>query len=198
MDIKHMGVPGQEWYKNKADRYQKHARYAMGRAKPAASGKKNECRNKVDTLFKQMQQDITYSEYTSLQSPEQTAKKKSGSCHDQVMYELDALKKAGVDAKARFVIEYDDNGQGGTTHSYVYVNNGDHVLWLENAWGGKEGVHSFKSVDAIERYIFRSQMKGEFGDPKKFPNLEFADFIPEHHKPGEGLGDLVNICLNEE
>lgn len=39
--ICHYGVPGQEWYKNKADRYQPHAKYAMGRPNPKAGSKRS-------------------------------------------------------------------------------------------------------------------------------------------------------------
>lgn len=40
--ICHHGVKGQEWYKNKADRWQSHARYAMGKSGPGKEKKFDE------------------------------------------------------------------------------------------------------------------------------------------------------------
>ena len=52
-----------------------------------------------------------YTEFTTLQTPKVTAKKRSGSCHDQVMYEVDQLKRMGFKPETTFVFEHDGKGK---------------------------------------------------------------------------------------
>lgn len=57
----------------------------------------------------------------------------SGSCHDQVMFELKELRRMGTKPKAIFFMEYNDTGQGGMTHSFVYYEDKNNLYWLEHA-----------------------------------------------------------------
>ena len=139
---------------------------------------------------------IGYKEFDKLQSPEETRRRGAGSCHDQVIYELDRLNKAGVKAHARFMIEYNPKtGQGGTTHSYVYIPTKSGVYWLENSYRGQEGLHKFNSVGDIEKNFRKLRKKGSWGNYKRFSNVEFQDFNPRDHKYGEDLQTLINRTL---
>ena len=74
-----------------------------------------------EELLKWMNQNIRYSNFTKLKSPEEVFTSKSGSCHDQVMFEMYCLRKMGLTPKAEFFIEYHPHKtQGGMTHSFVY------------------------------------------------------------------------------
>lgn len=140
-----------------------------------------------------------YKEFDRLMSPDSVGKTKSGSCHDQVMYELQQLRRMGYDPKAEFVIEYNPKtNSGGTTHSFVYYNDGNKTVWFENAWGGREGVHAYRNLKDIRNSINRLHKNGEFGSGKEFSKLEFAPFVDSHHQIGESLQDLVDICLDEK
>lgn len=138
---------------------------------------------------------ISYSDYTKLQSPEETLRKRSGSCHDQVILELDELRKSGIDAKARFLIEYDPKtGQGGTTHSFVYFNQNGKTYWLENAWGGREGLHEYDSLKDVEKDIAKFMKEERGNHPSQFTNIQFSNFGT--HEYGENLQEFVNRALS--
>lgn len=107
-----------------------------------------------EDLLKWMNQNIRYSNFTKLKSPEEVYTSKSGSCHDQVMFEMYYLRKMGLNPKAEFFIEYHPHKtQGGMTHSFVYYKKDGKVCWFEHAWGGMEGIHVFKSLGTIKKYI---------------------------------------------
>ena len=143
-------------------------------------------------LLKHMN-SFAYTEFDRLQSAEETEKLKSGSCHDQVMYELKQLRKLGIKPDAKFIIEYDpETNQGGTTHSFVYYKDGDNIVWFENAWEDQKGLHKFESEQALEDYIRKNW---KTSDNQKYTELEFSDFKESKHKAGESLQELVNICL---
>lgn len=164
---------------------------------PWGSGKKdnNKTIRSPEDLSEYMKKHFRYAEFTTLKSPEQTAKDMSGSCHDQTLYELTELKKIGKKPKAMFVIEYDEqSGQGGMTHSFAYWNEDGKIRYLENAWGNHEGIKTFRNLEALQMYFWHSKLNGEFGN-KKFSDLEFGDFDPEKLKPGMTLQELVDTCL---
>ena len=143
-----------------------------------------------------MKNNIGYSEYTRLKSPIEVKRSKSGSCHDQVMLALSELKKMGLKPKAEFLIEYNPKSNaGGMTHSLVHYEKNGKTYWLENAWGGKEGVHEFSSLDDIKKSISTSHKTGEMGDVNSFPKLEWAT-LKENHIPGETLSEFVNKTLS--
>lgn len=138
-----------------------------------------------------------YSEFTRLKSPDEVEKSKSGSCHDQVMYELRELRKMGLDPKAMFIMEVDEKtGQGGMTHSLVYFKDNNHTYYLENAWEGNRGLHVMKTDLDIKKRIKRAHNNGSFGAKSQFNTLLFSDFHEERHKIGEDLQELVDRCLD--
>jgi hypothetical protein len=138
---------------------------------------------------------IKYKNFTNLMSPEDVKKSKKGSCHDQVMFEMSELRKIGIRPKATFVMECSDDGQGGMTHSFVHYKDGSNIVWLENAWKDKAGIHKYKSLNAIKREIRSAHKSGRFGNSKKYKNLVFGEFDDTKHKPGESLQELVNKCV---
>ena len=56
-----------------------------------------------EELLKWMNQNIRYSNFTKLKSPEEVFTSKSGSCHDQVMFEMYCLRKMGLSPKGVLV-----------------------------------------------------------------------------------------------
>lgn len=141
-----------------------------------------------------MHQNIKYKEYTKLMSHDEVLNEKKGSCHDQVMFELEELRLMKLNPKALFFIEYNGN-QGGMTHSFVYYEKGNDLYWFENAWGLYAGIHKFKSLKDIKDFIKDQHTKGKLGNNKKYPDIEITTF--KHHSPGESLNDLVQIALSE-
>lgn len=123
----------------------------------------------------------------------QNQKDKSGNCHDQTFYEMEMLKKMGKNPKAMFLIEADDQGQGGMTHSFVYYKEDKKIKYLENAWGGHEGIKEFDKVNDIKDYFKSSHSKGEFGDGGRFNQLYFGDFKGQ---PGDSLQEIVDKSLS--
>ena len=147
-----------------------------------------------EELLKWMNQNIRYSEFTKLKSPEEVYTSKSGSCHDQVMFEMYYLRKMGLKPKAEFFIEYHPHkAQGGMTHSFVYYKKDGKVCWFEHAWEGMEGIHVFKSLGTIKKYIREKHKRGDFGNYNEYPMLEFKNM--GSHKPGETLGELVSKII---
>lgn len=190
--LAHHGVKGQKWGVR---------RYQNQDGSLTVNGKKHYTHDlkSANELSSYMKNNIKYSEFTKLKSAEEVERTKSGSCHDQVMYEMKKLRELGYKPKAQFVIEYDSKtGQGGTTHSFVYFKNGDQTVWFENAWGGNEGVHRYSSLKDIKQDIRTKQKNGEFGDSKKYSKLEFSDFKPDKQKPGSSLQEVVDVALTKE
>lgn len=137
----------------------------------------------------------TYKEYTKLQSPEKTQKTRSGSCHDQAIFEADQLRRMGFNPKTIFFMEHDGKGQVGTTHTFVHYKNGKKEIWFENAWGGREGIHEYNSLDDIYKEIEKAHARGETGNPKRYPETDFTEFDWTKHQPGEDLQEYMDTCF---
>lgn len=135
--------------------------------------------------------DIKYKNFKKLMSPDEVRKQKSGSCHDQVMLELDELRKAGLDPHALFVMEHKGN-KGGMTHSLVYFIKNNKVYWIENAWAEKAGIREFDSLNAIKKEIKQEHANGNFGNKKNYSDLSFGDFNDKDQKIGETLQELID------
>lgn len=150
-------------------------------------------------LFKWMKSNIGYDwNSKSLKSHDQVMQDKSGNCHDQVMFELEELKRLGLSPKAMFLIEYNNEGKGNTavTHSFVYwKNKNNKYVWFENAWQDQAGLKEFDSLQNLKQSIIDSHNKGEWGNNNQYPEIEFANF--GSHDPGESLSELVDKCLEE-
>lgn len=142
-------------------------------------------------LVNSMQKKIKYKNFDKLMTPEEVQASKSGSCHDQVMYELKKLQELGLSPKALFVME-SSGIQGGMTHSLVYFYKNNKVYWVENAWTERAGVHAYNTIDDIKKEIKKAHASGEFGDKTKYSDLSFGDFNANAQKPGETLQELVD------
>ena len=139
---------------------------------------------------------LKYRNYTRLLRPETTLRE-GGSCHDQVMLELQELRRMGLKPKAKFLMEYNDNNQGGMTHSFVYFKKNKKTYWFENAWSERAGIHEYKSVKDIQKEIRKAHKTGEYGDIKKYPHIVFTDFNEQNHKYGENLQEFVDRCFKK-
>lgn len=138
-----------------------------------------------------------YKEFDKLMSPEEVERTGRGSCHDQVMYEMDKLRKMGLNPKATFVMEVTDGGQGGMTHSYVTFKRGNKTYWIEPAstWPDKSGINEFNSSGDVRKAFRDAHKSGEFGNKSSYKNLIFQDFDDRKHTPGETLEEFVEKCL---
>lgn len=148
--------------------------------------------NNPKVLSKWMRSNIHYANFTKLKSHDEVLKTKCGSCHDQVMFELEELK--GIGAKAIFLMEYNDvESSNAVTHSFVYYINKGKYYWFENAWSGQEGIHEFNSHNEMIQYIRDLHDEGKFGNVKQYPKLFFTNF--GKHTPGETLSEFVTKCI---
>lgn len=177
--LMHYGIQGMKW---------------GVRRTPEQLGHIHESHHNYENEFSARMKKVKYKNFTKLQSPKQTMKN-GGSCHDQTFAELKQLRKLGYKPKAMFVMEVDDKGQGGMTHSFVYYKKGDKTRWFENAWGDRAGIHDFDSIKDIQKEFRISHKNGSFGNNKMYNNLVFSDFHEDKHKVGETLGEFVNVCL---
>lgn len=141
----------------------------------------------ANSLSKWMKRNIKYSNMTKLMSPEELVNKKSGCCHDQVLFELTALRALGYRPKAWFVYEGTSDGKGGETHSYITFTDKDGKLyWFENAWSDMAGIHK---IDNEYEFFLDMHSNGKWGNIKKYPEEDISVF---RGKPGMTLQDLVN------
>lgn len=146
------------------------------------------------TLQRWMKNNIRYKNFSQLMTPREVLKKKTGSCHDQVVFEIAALKALGYSPSAYFVLEHDDkpnNSQGGETHSYVVVKDNGKLYWLENAWDQYAGVNEITNP----KFIKQAHKERVWGDSNKFKQLEVVRFAGQ---PGDSLQQLVDHCFNDK
>lgn len=187
MYLMHHGIKGQKWGIKHGPPYPLE-QHSAGKFSGAKDPKE---------LSSWMKKNISYTGYTTLKSPEQTVKRGKGSCHDQVLLELEELQSMGYNPKATFFLEYTpESSQSGTTHSFVTYEQNGKTYWFENSWGGQEGLHEFNNFDEVKKQIAKLHKEGKTGDSSRFPNLEFSDF--GDHKPGESLQELVDKALATE
>lgn len=148
----------------------------------------------LNTLQRWMKNNIRYKNFTQLMTPREVLKEKKGSCHDQVVFEMAALKALGYSPTAYFVLEHDDkpnNSQGGETHSYVVVKDNGRLYWLENAWEQYAGVNEITNP----KFIRQAHKERAWGDSNKFKQLEVVRFAGQ---PGDSLQQLVDHCFNDK
>lgn len=134
--------------------------------------------------------DIEYKEFDRLMSPQQVIQTMSGSCHDQVLFEMQELTEQGLEPKAKFIMAVDKDGIGGETHSFVYYADAPGIFWFENAWEDYRGINDFITEDEMLNFIidaFINRNPGQF--------IYLGAFIPEDHTVGEDLQTLVDICM---
>lgn len=146
-----------------------------------------------EDLLKWMESNITYSNFTTLKTPEELYNSKTGSCHDQVLYELTVLRKLGYkNVKAWFIIEYDDimGGQGGETHSVVTYKKNGKYYYFENAWSSNVGIHKLSNDKfGISNFFENAHKTGKWGNVKKYKVIDISEFNP---RPGMTLQEIVD------
>lgn len=175
--LEHHGIKGQKWGTKNGPPY------------PIKSAFKS-----TSDLSDHMK-SFKYKEYDKLMNPDDVENSKSGSCHDQVMFECRELRKLGKNPKCLFVIE-NDGSQGGMTHSLVYYPNDDGtVTWFENAWSERAGETKYNNVEKIKKEISNAHKSGEFGDISNYKDLEFSEFSDSDHEIGEDLQKFVDRCF---
>ena len=139
----------------------------------------------------EMMSHIQYQDFTKLMSPLEVFLTASGSCHDQVMLEMQELYNMGLKPIGKFIMSVDEFGEGEETHSFVYYKIGKRWYWFENAWEEFAGIHEYSNEqELIDSVMFA------FGRRNGFVNLYIADFNPADHTIGEDLDTLVDICMN--
>lgn len=149
-----------------------------------------------EELSKWMKSNIHYSNFTKLKSSDGVVESKSGSCHDQVVFEYNALKNMGKKPKILFFIAYrEGSNQGGMTHSLVYYSEGNKVKWFENSWSGMEGIHTYDSLSDLKADI--RKMYSNMPDAKNFPELEFKSVSISDFDTGMNLGEFVSGIMDE-
>lgn len=173
--LQHSGVPGMRWG------VQNGPPYPLRIDRNAPSKLLNELRS------------FRYKEFDALQSPGRTKKSKAGSCHDQVLYEYTVLRGKGFWPKVKFLIEADENGNGGTTHSFVWFEDGGKVNWLENAWGGQEGLRQYNSEKEMMTDVYR-----RWGQSDAYPYTYTGNVNPERWTPGMDLQQIVDTVEWED
>ena len=138
-----------------------------------------------------MKRNIRYKEMNTLMGPEEVEGQKQGCCHDQVVYELSALRKLGYRPSAWLAFEYDEqSGQAGETHSYVIYKKDGKNYWFENAWTTKAGIHQVED----QNFIKKMHESHQWGNINKYPNIEITRFRAE---PGDDLQGLIDRSTNE-
>lgn len=143
------------------------------------------------SLSNWMKRNIQYREMTNLMTPDEVAEQKKGCCHDQVVFEMNALKQLGYSPSAWLVFEYNEaTGQAGETHSYVVYKKNGKLYWFENAWTPKAGIHEVASPKFIEEMHKNHQ----WGNISKYPNIEITRFKSES---GDSLQELIDRSTNE-
>lgn len=149
-----------------------------------------------EELSKWMKSNVHYANFTKLKSSDGVAESKSGSCHDQVVFEYNALKNMGKKPKILFFIAYKEgSNQGGMTHSLVYYSEGSKVKWFENSWSGMEGIHTYDSLSDLKADIKR--IYSNMPDAKNFPELEFKSASISDFDTGMNLGEFVSGIMDE-
>lgn len=145
--------------------------------------------NAVGILSKHTK-NFQYAEFTTLKSHDWVAKNKKGSCHDQVMYELQELRKCGLNPKADFFIQVDNKGQGYQTHSFVYYELNNKHIWFENAWKDQAGIHIYNSYNDM-----KNDIEKKLNTPKGIHTL-WGTFDDSKLKVGDDLQTVVDKCLD--
>ena len=149
-----------------------------------------------EDLSKWMKSNVHYANFTKLKSSDGVAESKSGSCHDQVVFEYNALKTMGKKPKILFFIAYrEGSNQGGMTHSLVYYSEGNKIKWFENSWSGMEGIHTYDSLSDLKADIKR--LYSNMPDAKNFPELEFKSASISDFDTGMNLGEFVSGIMDE-
>lgn len=129
-----------------------------------------------EQLFKWVVTNIKYHDFDHyLQNPEKTIELGRGCCHDQMWLVHEALNGRVNDLRMWFVLELDQDNNGGMSHSFnTYSKNGS-VMLIETAWENHTGIHKYRNLSEINQWFHKMHDTGKFGDYKKYPNLEIYE-----------------------
>ena len=145
-------------------------------------------------LYTWMKANIKYKNFDRLMSPEEVSKNKNGSCHDQVMYEMQALKETGSvsNIQAWFIIEYNEKeNSGGETHSIVTYSKNNRKYYFENAWSSNSGIHPLTT--SVKELFTAYHKSHKWGNIDRYPDIEITRF---RGNPGMTLQELVDACTS--
>ena len=119
--------------------------------------------------------DEDYDKMYKLLSPEDFVKYKGGICYDYVEYEDKYLTDAGLPFEKWYM-----STDIGTTHTFVTIrDNENEYIYPESSFSIIEGVHQFKTLDEIARYIALAMFK--INNNKQFPKIKYHVFKYEGH-----------------
>lgn len=150
-----------------------------------------------ETILNYVRKNVTYAEFSKLQSPQETLKKHKGSCHDQVLLSFMLLEELKIKPTIHFFISYKEGEEaGGDTHTFITYEEKNQVCWFETAWGDMEGIHKYPNMKALKEDIKAHHDKTPMG--KKYPELEFAVVPRSKLEYGMSLDELVQACLGSE
>ena len=145
-----------------------------------------------EDLSKWMRKNIKYKEMSSLMTADEVQEKKYGCCHDQVVFELAALKKLGISGIPWLVFEYNENtNQSGETHSFVIFSKNGKRYWFENAWTPKAGIHEVKD----HNFIKEMHENHQWGNIDEYPSIEITRM---KYEPGDSLQGLIDRSTMNE
>ena len=124
-----------------------------------------------------MIKNIRYRNFDKLKSPEELENTRCGSCHDQSFYIANALKDIPGISKIKiyFVLEYDDSGNGGETHSFVTYEKNNKKYYMETAWEDNRGIHELS--ESVEKMFENYHKKGKFGNIGKYENIDVSGIV---------------------
>lgn len=137
--------------------------------------------------------NFKYQDFVYLMSPLEVLLTKQGSCHDQVMLELQELYDMGLNPKAKFLLAENGKGHGGETHSFTFYEYEGRWYWFENAWEDRRGIHMFNSYRDMLNTVVH-----DFRERTVSDRVHVAEFNISEHSIGEDLNSLVEICMNSE
>ena len=148
-------------------------------------------------LYTWMRKNIKYRHYnhkSGLMSPKAVETLKTGSCHDQVLFELNKLQTIPDIQGLRgwFIIESNEMGQGGMTHSVVTYTKDHSLYYFEHSWCGRQGITKIKDIEEVYQNLHK---QGIYGNIDQYPNLEIFPFVGT---PGMSLHELVQACVNAD
>lgn len=119
--------------------------------------------------------DEDYDKMYKLLSPEDFVKYKGGICYDYVEYEDKYLTDAGVPFEKWYM-----STDIGTTHTFITIrDNENEYVYPESSFSTIEGVHQFKTLDEVARYIALAMFK--INNNKQFPKIKYHVFKYEGH-----------------
>lgn len=146
-----------------------------------------------DSLYAWMNKNFNYDwNQQVLPSIEEMLKNPLGDCHAQTAFAGYFLSKIGYSYIPYFMMEVNDRGEGGQTHSAIAYQKGDYSFWFENAWEPKSGIHTIMSVRSLPSVFKKMHSSGEWGDRKKYPNFVYGVF---KGRVGDSLDMIVKRSI---